>query len=142
MFVVKWMFFFDVFINHFPKIHGSALCKGRFSLDKLNANFAAKYIWAYALAFAHSLSCKIFLFKIVKINLTNSQWQKSPTIVRAIKIRILSSASKHIAIRSNQRPFQIIWEIYMYLQLFFQLYCHYSRTTYMIYNVKLFSSKF
>ena len=27
MFVVKWMFFFNVLINHFPKIHRSVPCK-------------------------------------------------------------------------------------------------------------------
>ena len=25
--VVKWMFFFDIFVNHFPKIHRSVLRK-------------------------------------------------------------------------------------------------------------------
>ena len=27
MSVVKWMSFFEVFINHFPRIHRSVLCK-------------------------------------------------------------------------------------------------------------------
>ena len=42
----------------------------------MNGDFAAKFIWACAFLFVYNLAGEIFLFKIVKMNLTNLR-QKS-----------------------------------------------------------------
>ena len=60
--------------------------KGGFPLGEMNGDFAAKFIWACAFLFVYSLTGKIFLFKIVKMNLINSRREKSPQ---------LSDESKH-----------------------------------------------
>ena len=54
--------------------------KGGFPLDEMNDDFAAKFIWACAFVFVYSLACKIFLFKIVKMNLINSRREKLPLL--------------------------------------------------------------
>ena len=46
----------------------------------MNGDFAAKFIWACAFLFVYSLAGEIFLFKIVKMNLTNSRRKKSPQL--------------------------------------------------------------
>ena len=45
--------------------------KGGFSLSEMNGDYAAKFIWACAFLLAYSLAGEIFLFKIVKMVLTN-----------------------------------------------------------------------
>ena len=47
--------------------------KGGFPLGEMSGDFAAKFIWACAFLFVYSLAGKIFLLKIVQIDLTNSQ---------------------------------------------------------------------
>ena len=54
--------------------------KGGFPLGKMNGDFSAKFIWACAFLFVYSLAGKIFLFKIVKMNLINSRREKSPQL--------------------------------------------------------------
>ena len=49
------------------KIHA----KGGFPLGKMNDDFAAIFIWAFL--FVYSLVGKIFLFKIVKMDLSYSR---------------------------------------------------------------------
>ena len=44
----------------------------------MNANFAAKFIWACTFLFVYSLAGEIFLFKIVKIDLTNLRRKNLP----------------------------------------------------------------
>ena len=39
----------------------------------MNGDFATKFIWAGTFLFVYSLAGEIFLFKIVKLNLTNSR---------------------------------------------------------------------
>ena len=50
-----------------------SFCKGGFPLGKMNGYFATKFIWACTFLFVYSLVGKIFLFKIIKIDLTNSR---------------------------------------------------------------------
>ena len=45
-------------------------------LAKMNGDFAAKFIWACTFLFAYSLAGEKFLFKIIKMNLTNSGGKK------------------------------------------------------------------
>ena len=43
-----------------------------FPLAKMNGDFAAKFIWACEFLFVYSLAGEFFLFKIIKIDVTNS----------------------------------------------------------------------
>ena len=93
IFMVIWLMVFTfVFIssNKMSKkiISGILLC--RFHLGKMNGNFAAKFIWACAFSFACSLAGKIFLFKIVIINLSNLWWKKSPQLLDQSKHKYTS----------------------------------------------------
>ena len=74
----------------------SSLIDG-FPLGEMNGDFVVKFIWEYAFLFAYSLDVKIFLFKIIKINLINSRREKSPQ---------LSDQSKHkfSTLPSNKFP--------------------------------------
>ena len=56
--------------------------KDGFPLGEMNDDFAAKFIWACAFLFVNSLAGEIFLFKIVKMDLTNLLRKNSPQIVR------------------------------------------------------------
>ena len=71
--------------------------KDGFPLGKMNGDFAAKFIWACAFSLVYSLAGKMFLFKIVKMNLINSRREKSPQ---------LSDQSKHkfSTLSSNKFP--------------------------------------
>ena len=99
----------------------------------MNGDVFAKFIWACAFLFVYSLAGETFLFKTVKMDL-----------IREEKIRhncqtnqnnyISIFAYKYISIRSNLRWLLIIWGIFTYLQIFFQLYC--SRVNYRNYNNK------
>ena len=53
-------------------------CKGGSPLGEMSGDFAAKFIWACAFLFVYSSAGKIFLFKVVKMNITNSQRKKLP----------------------------------------------------------------
>ena len=53
---------------------------GEFPLDKMSGNFAAKFMWACAFFFVYSLAGKIFLFKIVEVDLTNSRQKNLPQL--------------------------------------------------------------
>ena len=69
-------------------------------------NFAVKYIWACAVGFISRLAGEIFLFKIVKMNLSKSRQKKKKKkkiakVVRSNKIHINSFVSKHISMKSN-----------------------------------------
>ena len=72
---------------------------GRFPLGGITDDFAAKYIWAYPLVLANSLSGEIFLFKIVKINSTKWRRKKSPQSL---------DQSKHIFLALQQTHFHQI----------------------------------
>ena len=52
------------------------LLKGGFPLGEMNGNFATAFTWACAFSFVYSLAGEIFLFKIVKCNLTNLRRKK------------------------------------------------------------------
>ena len=58
---------------------------------------AAKLIWACTFLFVYSLAAKIFLFKIIKMNLINLQREKLPQV---------SDQSKHnfSTLSSNKFP--------------------------------------
>ena len=57
----------------------------------MSGDFAAKFIWACPFLFVYSLAGEIFLFKIVKMDLTNSQRKNSPQLFD-------QSKRKHISI--------------------------------------------
>ena len=54
--------------------------KDGFPLGKMNGDFAAKFSWVCAFLFVYSLADEVFLFKIVKVNLTNSRRKTSPQL--------------------------------------------------------------
>ena len=64
--------------------------KDRFPLDEMTCHFARTDIWACALTFFYSLSGKIFLFKILKMSLTNSRRKKSPQLLDQSKHMFLA----------------------------------------------------
>ena len=64
--------------------------KGRFPLGEMSGDFAAKYIWACAFLFVYSWAGKIFLFKIVKMDLTNSRRKNSPQLFDQPKRKYIS----------------------------------------------------
>ena len=51
----------------------NSLLKDRFPFGEMSGDFAAKFIWACAFLFVYSLAGEIFLFKVVKMDLTNSR---------------------------------------------------------------------
>ena len=53
---------------------------GRFPLGEMSGDSAAEFIWACAFLFVYSLAGEIFLFKIVKMDLTNSRRKNSPQL--------------------------------------------------------------
>ena len=56
----------------------------------MNDDFAAKFIWASAFLFVYSLAGEIFLFKIIKMNLTNLRRKKSPQLLHQSKHNYIS----------------------------------------------------
>ena len=100
---------------HTPLPCNSSL-KGGFPSDQMNADFAAKFIWACAFSFVYSLAGKIFLLKIVKF-----ATRKVVTTVRPIKTQIFNFVIKYISIRSNRKWLLMIWALSTYLQMLFQL---------------------
>ena len=81
----------------------------------MTGNFAVKYICAWALKFVHSLNGEIFLFKTVKLNLTDSQSKISPQLLDQSKHMFLALSAKHISITSNQRQLKICIEKYRWI---------------------------
>ena len=67
-----------------------AICKGGFPLGEMNGDFAGKFIWACAFLFVYGLAGKIFLFKIVKTDLTNSRRKNSPQLLDLSKQKYIS----------------------------------------------------
>ena len=55
--------------------------KGGFPLGEMNGDFAAKFIWACTFLFVYCWAGETFLFKIVKMNLTNSQQKNLPQLL-------------------------------------------------------------
>ena len=68
----------------------STPCKGGFPLGEMNGDFAVKSIWACAFLFVYSLAGKVFIFKIVKIDFTNSQRKNSPRSLDQSKHKYIS----------------------------------------------------
>ena len=56
----------------------------------MSGDFASKFIWACAFLFVYSLAGEIFLFKIVKMDLTNSQQKNSPRLFDKLKRTYIS----------------------------------------------------
>ena len=56
----------------------------------MNGDFAAKFIWACAFLFVYNLAGEIFLFKIVKMNLTNLLQKKTPHLLEQSKHNYIS----------------------------------------------------
>ena len=54
---------------------------GGFPLGEMSGDFTAEFIWACAFLFVYSLAGEIFLFKIVKMDLTNSRRKNSPQLL-------------------------------------------------------------
>ena len=54
----------------------------------MNGDFPAKFICACAFLFAYSLAGEIFLFEIVKMNLTNSRRKNSPQLLDQSKHKL------------------------------------------------------
>ena len=84
-------------LNFHTSLPCNSSLKGGFRLGEMNGNFTVKFIWACTFLFDYSLAGKIFIFKIVKMNLINSQPEKSPQ---------LSDQSKHKSstLSSNKFP--------------------------------------
>ena len=57
----------------------------------MSGDFAAKFIWACAFLFVYSLAGEIFLFKIVKMDLTNSWRKNSPQLFDQSKRKHISN---------------------------------------------------
>ena len=72
------------YLQTFIPIRPAAL-KGGLPLGEINGDFAAKFIWTYALLFVYSLAGEIFLLTIVKMNLTISRPKKSPQYFDQLK---------------------------------------------------------
>ena len=66
----------------------------------MNGDFAVKFIWACAFSFVYSLAGEIFLFKIVKMNLTNLRRKKSPQLFDQSEHKLLTMLSNKFP--SNQ----------------------------------------
>ena len=64
--------------------------KGRFPLGEMSGDFAAKFILACAFLFVYSLAGEIFLFKIVKMDLSNSRRKNSPQLFDQSKCKYIS----------------------------------------------------
>ena len=64
--------------------------KGGFPLGKLSGDIATKFIFACAFLFVYSLAGEIFLFKIVKKDLTNSRRINSPQLFDQSKCKYIS----------------------------------------------------
>ena len=56
----------------------------------MNDDFAAKFIWVCAFLFVYSLTCEIFLFKIVKMDITNSRQRNLPQLLDQSKHKYIS----------------------------------------------------
>ena len=56
----------------------------------MNGDFAAKFIWACAFLFVYSLAGAIFLFQIVKTDLTNSRQKNLPQLFDQSKHKYIS----------------------------------------------------
>ena len=56
----------------------------------MSGDFAAKFTWACAFLFVYSLAGEIFLFKIVKMDLTNSQRKNLPQLFDQSKRKYIS----------------------------------------------------
>ena len=59
-------------------------------VGKMSCDFAEKFIWACAFLFVYSLADEIFLFKIVKMDLTNSRRKNSPQLFDQSKRKYIS----------------------------------------------------
>ena len=64
--------------------------KSGFPLGEMSGDFAAKFIWACACLFVYSLAGEIFLFKTVKMDLTNSRRKYSPQLFDQLKRKYIS----------------------------------------------------
>ena len=60
----------------------------------MNGDFAPKFIWACAFLFVYSLAGEIFLFKIVKMNLTNSRRKMLPQFLDQSKHKLSTLSAK------------------------------------------------
>ena len=67
--------------------HGA---KGGLPLGKMSGDFAPKFIWACGFLFVYSLAGEIFLFKIVKMDLTNWRRKNSPQLFDQPKRKYIS----------------------------------------------------
>ena len=56
----------------------------------MNGDFAGTFIWTCAFLFVYSLTGEIFLFKIVKMDLTNLRRQNSPQFLDQSKHKYIS----------------------------------------------------
>ena len=56
----------------------------------MSSDFAAKFVSACVFFFAYSLAGEIFLFKIVKMDLTNSRRKKPPQLFDQSKRKFIS----------------------------------------------------
>ena len=56
----------------------------------MNGDFAAKFIWSCAFLFVYSLAGDIFLFQIVKTDLTNSRQKNLPQLFDQSKHKYIS----------------------------------------------------
>ena len=64
--------------------------KGGFPLGEMSGGIASKFIFACAFLFVYSLAGEIFLFKIVKMDLTNSRRKNSPQLFDQSKRKCIS----------------------------------------------------
>ena len=98
------------------------LYKGGFPLGEMSGDFAAKFIWTSAFWFVYSLAGEMFLFKIVKLDLTNSRGKKSHdclTNQNANTIQSLLYQEIHFSQIKSKMAANNMSNIH--LQMFFQL---------------------
>ena len=93
-----------------------------FPLGEMSGDFAAKFIWACAFLFVYSLAGEIFLFKIIKMDLTNSRRKNSPQFLTNQNTNPFQSLL-YQQIHFNQIKSKVATNNMsnVHLQLFFQL---------------------
>ena len=64
--------------------------KGGFPLGEMSVDFDVKFTWACAFLFIYNLAGEIFLFKIVKMDLTNSRRKNSAQLFDQSKRKYIS----------------------------------------------------
>ena len=90
----------------------------------MSGDFTAKFIWECGFLLVYSLDGEIFLFKIIKMDLTNSRRRNSPQLLDQSKRKYISIQSLlYQQIHFNQIKSKVAANNMsnIHLQMFFQL---------------------